>query len=321
MFWGYALVGVAAILWGSSAGAVRAFVDHTDASGIVLAFAEAVLAAPLLIVASAVAGGAWPDFRSSVRIASVTGLFVGGFLASYFTAIGSVGITPASLVAICSAPLFTAILATMFLRERPSRGMIGALIVGVTGTALVLVSQASGPAFGVSRTSGILLALVAGFCFGAENVAVRRLVATHRPIPIATLTTLGTIVVLAPLALSQGGIVHASIEGWPWLLYLVVLPTALAPVLHNTGLRTVTALSAAIVGLIEPLTAVAIGLVLFDETIGPLGLLGAACLLVAMGMVYATQRSTAEDFGGPLGPFGEPLEARNRSAGGDLAPP
>jgi hypothetical protein len=46
---GMALAAVAAVLLGSSAGAARVFTDETGTAGVVIAFAGAVIAAPLLL--------------------------------------------------------------------------------------------------------------------------------------------------------------------------------------------------------------------------------------------------------------------------------
>ena len=290
---GFSFVGAAAILWGSSAAAVRGFGEETGAAGAVAAFAEAVVAAPLLLVAASVGRRRpWPPARDALPAAAMTGGLVSGFLLSYFTAIGIVGVTLSSLVAICSAPMFTAVLAAIFLRERPSRPMLIALALGVAGTSLVLLGQdASGIATGDGgRTGGVLLALTAGFCFGAENVVIRRLMSRFDPTQLAALTTCAMIVLLAPFGLAVGHVVRSSIDGWPWLLYLAIFPTALAPALHNAGLHRVHAIPAAIVGLLEPLTAAVLGLLAFEERIGIAGIGGALLLLTGIAIVSSTQR-------------------------------
>jgi drug/metabolite transporter, DME family len=290
-FVGFAFVGAAAILWGSSAAAVRAFGEETGAAGAVAAFAEAVVAAPLLLVAASLGRRPWPPAGDALPAAAITGGLVSGFLLCYFTAIGLVGVTLSSLVAICSAPMFTAVLAAIFLRERPSPPMLIALVLGVAGTALVLLGQdASGIRGGGGRTGGVLLALTAGFCFGAENVVIRRLMARFDPTQLAAITTCAMIAILAPFGLAAGHVVRSSIDGWPWLLYLAVFPTALAPALHNAGLHRVHATPAAIVGLLEPLTAAVLGLLVFEERIGAAGVGGALLLLAGIAIVSSSQR-------------------------------
>lgn len=296
---GFGLVGLAAILWGSSAAAVRAFGDETGSPGAVAAFAEAVIAAPLLLAAGSASRRAWPRLRDALPASLLTGSLVSGFLLSYFTAIGQIGVMLASLIAICSAPLFTAALAWLFLDEQTSGRVWRALALGVLGTGLVIVGQAPGASGeGGGRLLGALLALCAGLCFGAENVVVRRLMARFHPTQLAALTTCATVFFLAPFAVAAGGLVQATIDGWIWLLYLAVFPTALAPALHNAGLRRVPVVPASIVGLLEPLTAAVFGSMVFDETIGAVGTAGAVLLFLAIAVLYLAQRER-EAIAGP----------------------
>jgi DME family drug/metabolite transporter len=289
-----ALVAMAAILWGSSAAAVRILNDETGAPGVVIAFAQAVIAAPLLLAAGAATRGPWPPLRQAAPAALGTGVLVSGFLVAYFTAIGTVGVTTASVIAICSAPLFTVALAGMLLRERPSRATTLALGAGIVGTALVLLSQGDTRIVGDDRLRGVLLSLLAGLCFGGENVLVRRLVARIDPTQLAGLTTFAMILLLAPPAITYGGVLSDSIHGWPWLLYLAVFPTAMAPALHNAGLRRVPAIPASIVGLVEPLTATTLGIVVFHEAIGLAGIAGAVLLLGALVLLSISQRKPSD---------------------------
>jgi DME family drug/metabolite transporter len=291
---GMLLVAMAAILWGSSAAAVRIFTDETGVSSVVIAFAQAVIAAPLLLAAGAATRGPWPPLRQAAPAALGTGVLVSGFLVAYFTAIGTVGVTTASVIAICSAPLFTVVLAGILLRERPSRATTVALGAGIVGTALVLLSQGDTQIVGDHRLGGVLLALLAGLCFGGENVLVRRLVARIDPTQLAALTTSAMILLLAPPAFTHSGLWSDSIQGWPWLLYLAVFPTAMAPALHNAGLRRVPAIPASIVGLVEPLTATTLGIVVFHEAIGLAGIAGAALLLGALVLLSISQRMPSD---------------------------
>lgn len=73
---------------------------------------------------------------------------------------------------------------------------------------------------------------------------------------------------------------------WVLLVYLGLIPTALAYVLFFGGLRYTTATTASIATLLEPLTSTALAWLLFGERLGPLGLLGAVLLLGAIALLY-----------------------------------
>src|SRR5207248_10434943 len=98
------------------------------------------------------------------------------------------------------------------------------------------------------------------------------------PIPLAALTfAVATAVLLVP-AIHEGGTVATLMRGWPIFLYLGVVPTGLAYVLYTTGLRRTPATMASIAGLLEPLTATILGIIVFREGFGVAGAMGALLL-------------------------------------------
>ena len=87
---------------------------------------------------------------------------------------------------------------------------------------------------------------------------------------------------LLPFALLEGLTPHPA--SWPTLAYFGLIPTALAYTLFYASLRTLTPSTAAVLALLEPLTATALAVVLFHEHPTPLTLLGAATLLTAVAL-------------------------------------
>jgi DME family drug/metabolite transporter len=84
---------------------------------------------------------------------------------------------------------------------------------------------------------------------------------------------------------------------WALFLYLGLGVSVLGYVFLVLGLRTMPVTKATIVSLIEPLTGVSLAWVLFGERLGLSGLLGAALLLIAMGMIF--RKATARQPGAP----------------------
>jgi DME family drug/metabolite transporter len=73
-----------------------------------------------------------------------------------------------------------------------------------------------------------------------------------------------------------------AVESWPLLAYLGLVPTALAYTLFYTGLKSLQASTAAVIALIEPLLASALGVLVVHEVLTPISLTGAAVLLTAV---------------------------------------
>jgi len=77
--------------------------------------------------------------------------------------------------------------------------------------------------------------------------------------------------------------------GWLLILYLGLVPTALAYALYLRGLRSVPATVSAIITLLEPLGSTVLAVLLLGERLTALGLLGAALLLASMALLYRGQ--------------------------------
>jgi DME family drug/metabolite transporter len=74
----------------------------------------------------------------------------------------------------------------------------------------------------------------------------------------------------------------ADARGWTLLVYLGVVPTAVAYALYAIGLRTTRVTVSGVLTLLEPLTATLLGVLFFGDRLGQVGAVGAALLLVAV---------------------------------------
>jgi DME family drug/metabolite transporter len=204
-----------------------------------------------------------------------------GYQACYFWGVTKTSVAVGALLAICSAPLMIAVLAAIVLGERLTTRRALALAAGVTGAALLtagpLGRDAAPPGFGL----GVLLALGAGACYALYAVLVKSVVGRGAPVPLAAWTFVVAALSLAPIALG-GEPVAAGPRGWALLVYLGVVPTALAYVFYVVGLRATPVTVSGVLALVEPLTATLLGVAFFGDRLGPAGALGAALLLGAV---------------------------------------
>ena len=184
----------------------------------------------------------------------------------YFAAIPRVGVAVATVVSLGAGPLFIALGA----RER----ITSTLLIAVLGLALLVFG---GEGTGGGSVLGVVFSLLSAAGYAATTLLNR-----NQPDPI-TGAFLGFIigaVILLPLAITSGAM--PAMGRWPLLAYFGLIPTALAYTLFYTGLRAVRASTAAVIALIEPLLAAAIGVLAFHEHLTPLSLAGALVLLTAV---------------------------------------
>ena len=95
--------------------------------------------------------------------------------------------------------------------------------------------------------------------------------------------------------LLSGVIIVHTAQGWLLILYLGLVPTALAYWLFQTGLRTVSATAASIISLLEPSVAALLAWLLFGETLAATGVLGGALLIVSILLLSTKRRRLVTD--------------------------
>jgi DME family drug/metabolite transporter len=200
----------------------------------------------------------------------------------YFRAVTLSGVAVTALLAICSAPLIIALLAAVLLGERLAPPVKLSLVLAVIGTALLVLGPRPLGALAGRFGEGALLALGAGLSYAVYAVAAKRVLSRAAPVSVAAITFGLAALFLAPALVTEPISGGAVARAAPLLLYLGIGPTAIAYVLFTIGLARVPATAAGIVSLLEPLTATALGVAVFGESLGAPGALGAALLVAAL---------------------------------------
>jgi DME family drug/metabolite transporter len=187
----------------------------------------------------------------------------------------------ATLVTLCSAPVLVALISTFLTGERPSRIVIIALALAVVGVGLVVGFQ-PGARQQTVNPLGVALALGSGLGYALVALSGRAVAGRYHPLQINAIAFAAGALALLPAALLTGFVGAYPPAGWALLLYLGLVPSALAYGLFLTGMRSTPATVASVLTLVEPLTATILAAVLFGERLGALGLLGGALLLGAI---------------------------------------
>ena len=160
-------------------------------------------------------------------------------------------VATATLLAVCTAPLFVALVARWAFGERLTFRVAGALAFGVFGTILIIGVDGLAGLVNPRWWTGNALALAAALCYGGYILVGKRLTGELPPIRIVAVAfTLGAVFLL-PFLRFPG----PSWEAWGMILYLGMVPTGVAYMFYIAGLNRTTATQASIAALLEPLTA------------------------------------------------------------------
>jgi DME family drug/metabolite transporter len=291
---GFVLIGLAAVSWGTTGSVMTVLWRSAAASPLLVGTARLWIAAALLVLVAGSARTAWtvggPRQARSVTGRDIArcvlmGACMAGYQAAYFTAVTLSGIAVAALIAICSAPLMIAALASFALGETLGGRVRLALILGVIGTALLIAVPRGSLDLSPRFVAGALLALTAGLAYALYVVLAKATLARMAPLPLTALTFTAGAVLLTPAILWTEAPLRQLALGWPWLLYLGAVATAAAYAIYSMGLRWVPASVAGIVTLLEPLTATLLGVLIFGERLGSAGTVGTLLLLSALGLL------------------------------------
>jgi drug/metabolite transporter, DME family len=289
MLVGLVLVCLAAVSWGTTGSVMILLAREGTPSPLLVGWARMAVAASCLLLAiafakpSAPAPSDWSP-RDWVK-AAILGAAMAAYQLCYFWAVPPTGVALTALLAICSAPLLIAAGSALWLKERLTPVARIALPLAVAGTAMVLAGPRPAGATPVGFAAGALAALGAGLSYAVYAVTAKGLLRRIGPLPLAALTFTLAAVLLTPILVLERGALAQLARGWPLLVYLGAVPTAVAYVVFGAGLRRVTATAAGVGTLLEPLTAAALGLLVFGERLGAAGWAGAALLLGALGLL------------------------------------
>ncbi|MET9272205.1 EamA family transporter [Kribbella sp. NPDC003557] len=196
--------------------------------------------------------------RPSRHVASGLGLAVCQL--GYFMAIPRVGVGIATVIALGAAPILISVAA----RER----LTPALFTAVAGLTLLSVTS------GTASLPGVAAAVLSAAGYSLTTLLNRN---TPDPLTAALLGFTSGALFLAPFAA-----LPTTLTGWLLIAYFGLIPTALAYTLFYAGLRTLRASTAAVIALLEPVVATAIGILAFQEHLTAPAALGAAVLLLAI---------------------------------------
>jgi DME family drug/metabolite transporter len=255
-------------------------------------FYRLAVAAPLLFVlARLIPRIPWVGIdRRNALLFVVLGLTQAGYQGLYFVAVARLGVIPATLVALCMAPILITVLAALVLGERARVWSWIAVPVAVAG-ALFLVG---GPGAGLERPGdawGYGAAGGAALSYALFALTSRVLAGRHHPFQIIALGFGAGALMLLPFAALSGLAPAVPPGAWGLLLYMAVVPTALAYAVFLLGMRFVTATASGVLVLAEPLTAAILAFVLFGEALGAWQLAGGALLIVAVALVSMPDRT------------------------------
>lgn len=182
-------------------------------------------------------------------------------------------------------PVSVTIIMALVYKQRPSLVTICAIILSLVGVALLCLRESS---TGVSSLLSVFLVLLSGVCYAVYLVLVSTVKRINQQnsqkLTFYVLMFSGAFFMLSTL---QGGglqIIPSASAGIN-LLLMATLPTLLSNLALVRSVKNIGSTLTSVLGAMEPLTAIIVGILVFDESLRGLMIVGIILILVSVSLI------------------------------------
>lgn len=289
---GTALLILAGLLWGTGGLAGSLLASRAGLHPVAVAAYRLLVGGALITSYAAVAGRlkAVPRTRAAAARVAAAGLLLAVFQAAYFAAVEATSVGLATLTTMVAIPVLVTIGSAALDRRLPTRRAAGSVAIAVGGLVLLLGSP-TGP--GGDRASGAGLALIAALGFTVLTLDRRAPLPGLERTAATGLGFLAGGVLLLPVGLLAGMELPSQVDVVGALVFLGLVPTAVAYTSYFAGLHRAGAAAGVVAVLLEPLTATLLAVLLGHERLGGAQILGAFLVLASIGIQQVPARATS----------------------------
>jgi drug/metabolite transporter (DMT)-like permease len=213
--------------------------------------------------------GLGPQLRRHWKPVFLIGVFNSGIpFACFAFAVLSIT-TGLSAILNATVPLFGAVIAWMWLKDRPTHSRVLGLVIGFAGVALLAWDKASfkPDASGVAPAWAVLACLLATVCYGWSANAAKRYLAGLPALVTATGSQIGALLVLVLPGLWYWPERTPSLQAWLSLLVVGVVCTGVAYVLYFRLIEHAGPARALAVTFVVPVFAMFYGVMFLGEAV------------------------------------------------------
>ena len=270
-----------AAIWGSSFLFTR--IAAVEFGVMPTAFLRVLLAA-LFLMPFLLWSGHWPAFKKRAGPIMFVGMLNSGIpFALYAYAVMSIT-TGLSAILNATVPLFGAIVAWLWLKDKPTNSRIMGLVIGFIGVALLAGDQASFKPGGSGWA--ILACLVATTCYAIAASYTRKYLMGVPPMATSTGSMIGAALGLSVPALLSWPSSVPSLQAWGSVLFVAILCTGVAYVLYFRLIEAAGPSKTLTVTFMIPVFAIVYGVLFLGEEL-TLWMMLCVCVIIC-GTALAT---------------------------------
>ena len=187
-------------------------------------------------------------------------------------------------------PVFVAVLMASFFHERISRITLLAIVLALVGIALLSQGEGEGGASSVSVT-GIILVILSSLSYAIYMVAINKSRLRHISSLQMTFYSLvfGSLLFIVRLGFLTDLQMPSGAVSWVCITSLGIFPTIISLLAMTVAIHDIGSTPTAILGALEPVTGLIIGIAMFGETLTGQSVSGILLILVAVTLVIAAK--------------------------------
>ncbi|VVB89771.1 EamA-like transporter family protein [uncultured archaeon] len=197
---------------------------------------------------------------------------------AYFITIIKASVSVAVLL-LYSAPVYVTVLSPLLLNERSTKKGIIALVLSIAGILFIVDPEKIGFSL---QSAGIIAGILSGIAYAFQIITSKYISKSYPGYTQAFWSFLIASLILLPAGLVPESVVSGNII---YLILLAIFPTILAVSLYFNGLAKIRAANASILGLIEPVSAVILSVLILNEKLTLLIIIGGALILSGAALV------------------------------------
>lgn len=183
-------------------------------------------------------------------------------------------------------PVIVAIIMAVFFREKPGILTFFCILLTLCGIGLLCKTDGGSSI----QSAGLILVFTSALSYAIYIVAVNR-VKRLKEMPTVKLTFYTLIASTLVFFITVGGgtrlLFPSSLFEWGCLICLALLPTVISFLATTKAVQYIGPTPTAILGSLEPVTAVFFGVLLFNESLSPRLIVGILLIIAAVTMIVA----------------------------------
>ncbi len=222
---------------------------------------------------------------SEIKVLVSLGVLFAGSSLSLFSSFNYMDSGIASTI-LFSYPIMVAVIMSVFFKEKTSLLTVISIILSVVG--IMLLYQGDGQV--KLSTIGVVLVLISSLTYAIYIVIVNNshiIMSSFKMTLYVMIFACLTVVLYSLFDKSNQLMLIPSWNAMGWVLMLALIPTVVAMVLLNIGIFLAGSTRAAILGALEPVTAVVISITVFDGVFTLRLAVGIVLILMAVILIVA----------------------------------